>query len=200
MRYDIFIIGLGGQGVLTIGEIIAESASRCSIPVNLFPTKGMAQRGGAIRAQLRLGRELVGPNIPIGGATLVIALEISEALKAVRFAGPGADFLLYGSVWLPPTDVMSKELYPDLQRVLHHLRGSGSSVFYIDPKDLPQRDGSSAPGNIYILGLALGNTQLGHVLDPDIVASVLLDKWEDKSDINHFALQAGVNQVLDYEH
>ena len=74
--FDIYFVGVGGQGVLTIGEIIAEAAFRKNIPVNFYPTKGMAQRGGFVKAQLRLGRTTVGPSIPEKGADLVIATEV----------------------------------------------------------------------------------------------------------------------------
>ncbi len=40
--FDIYFVGVGGQGVLTIGEIISETAYRLGIPVNFYPTKGMA--------------------------------------------------------------------------------------------------------------------------------------------------------------
>ena len=71
--FDIYLVGVGGQGVLTIGEIITETAFRAGKPANFYPTKGMAQRGGAVKAQLRLGRSTVGPAIPERGADLVIA-------------------------------------------------------------------------------------------------------------------------------
>ncbi len=200
MMYDIYMVGLGGQGILTIGEILAESASRCQIPVNFFPAKGMAQRGGVIRAQLRLGRGVVGPNIPINGANLVIAMEVSEALRAIRFARPGADFRLFGSVWRPITDVHSIELYPTLKLVLQHLHKTGSRVYYINPEKLPQFNELSVPGNMYVLGVALENTQLGSLLDPNVVANVILDRWGEKSDRNHFALQSGLSTIQEYEH
>ncbi len=65
--FDLYFVGVGGQGVLTIGEIIAETAFRKGIPVNFYPTKGIAQRGGFVKAQLRLGREAPGPAIPRKG-------------------------------------------------------------------------------------------------------------------------------------
>ncbi|MFN3374801.1 MAG: sortase domain-bontaining protein, partial [Chloroflexus sp.] len=68
------------------------------LPVNYYPTEGMAQRGGFVKAQVRLGRSFVGPNIPEKGADLAISMELSESLKAVRFLKPGADFVLWGHV------------------------------------------------------------------------------------------------------
>lgn len=200
MKYDIYMVGLGGQGVLTIGEILAESAIRCQIPISFFPAKGMAQRGGVIRTQMRFGREVVGPNIPINGADLVISMEVSEALKAIRFSGRGADFLLYGSVWRPVNEVKGNRLYPSIEQVVQHLQKTGSRVYYINPEKLPHFDNFSVPGNIYVLGVALENTQLGNILDPKVVSGVISDKWGEKSDRNLFALQSGLKRIHEYEY
>ena len=117
ITYDIYFVGVGGQGVLTIGEIITETAYRKGLPVNFYPTKGMAQRGGFVKAQLRLGREAPGPAIPEKGADLVIATEVSEALKAVRFVKPEGDFVLYAHVWAPTAVMLGKAPYPKLDEV-----------------------------------------------------------------------------------
>jgi indolepyruvate ferredoxin oxidoreductase, beta subunit len=110
--YDIYLVGVGGQGVLTIGEIITETAFRVGLPVNFYPTKGMAQRGGFVKAQCRIGRATPGPAIPEGGADLVIATEVSEALKAVKFVKRGGDFVLFAYAWAPTAVMLGKATYP----------------------------------------------------------------------------------------
>ncbi len=92
MKFDLYLVGVGGQGVLTIGDVITEAALGSGIPANFYPTKGMAQRGGFVKAQVRLGRAMVGPQIPEKGADLAIAMELSESLRAVRFVRPGGEF------------------------------------------------------------------------------------------------------------
>ena len=64
MKYDIYITGVGGQGVLTIADILTTAAFKKGLPVNYYPTKGMAQRGGFVKAQLRFGETGVGPRHP----------------------------------------------------------------------------------------------------------------------------------------
>jgi hypothetical protein len=122
---DIFLIGVGGQGLLTIGEVIADAAVALDLPVCFYPYKGMAQRGGLVKAQLRLGRSAVGPNIPPRGADLVIAMEVSEALRAVRVLRPGGEFLLFGERWLPTAVLLGKAAYPALETVLEQVRAAG---------------------------------------------------------------------------
>ncbi len=56
MSYDIYLVGVGGQGILTLADLIMRAAVHKGHPVSFFPTKGMAQRGGVVKAELRLGR------------------------------------------------------------------------------------------------------------------------------------------------
>jgi indolepyruvate ferredoxin oxidoreductase beta subunit len=164
--------------VLTIADLIARAALRLGVPVSFYPTKGMAQRGGSVKAQVRLGREAAGPNIPERGADLVIAMEVSEALKAVRFVRPGGDFVLFGHVWPPTAVMLGQAPYPALEQVLEHVQGAGGVVHVLDPGDLPCYEGAPLPANVFVLGAALGRTGLGEILDPSEVAQVVQARWE----------------------
>lgn len=195
-RYDVYLVGVGGQGIMTIGEIIAEAATREGIPVNLYPTKGMAQRGGFVKAQLRLGREAVGPNIAEKGADLVISTEVSETLKAVRFIRPGGEVVLFGYVWAPAEVVLGKAPYPELEQVLERVRRADGCVHYIAPASLPLYENAPVPDNIYVLGAALANTRLGQVLDKGDVADVVRNRWRKGVERNLFAFEEGLKAQL----
>jgi indolepyruvate ferredoxin oxidoreductase beta subunit len=190
--FDVFLVGVGGQGVLTIGDILAEAALQQGIPVNFYPTKGMAQRGGFVKAQLRLGRDMVGPQIPERGADLVIAMEQSEALRAVRYIKPGKDFLLYGHVWLPTAVLLGKAPYPKLESLAEQVQQAGAVFHYLDPEKRPLYEGALVPANIYVLGAVLGQTNLGQILDPDAVANLVRDRWTRGVERNMRAFQAGI--------
>ena len=190
--YDIYFVGVGGQGILTIGEIITEAAFRSGIPVNFYPTKGMAQRGGFVKAQLRIGREGVGPSIPEKGADLVIATEVSEALKVVRFVKPGGDFVLYGTVWEPTAVMMGKAPYPTLDQVFGAVQEAGGKLHHIAPESLPLYEGAPVPDNVYTLGVALARTRLSDVLDVPAVTEVIRTRWKRGVERNQFAFRAGL--------
>jgi len=193
MKYDIYLVGVGGQGVLTIGDLITGAAARQEIPVSFYPTRGMAQRGGAVKARLRLGREGGGPNIPERGADLVIAMERSEALKAVRFIKPGGDFLLFGHVWAPTAVMLGKADYPTLEQVRKQVQEAGGRMHYLAPENLPLYEGAPVAANIYVLGAALGHTPLGEMLDPSQVANLVQTRWKRGAERNRFAFQAGLD-------
>lgn len=196
-HYDIYLVGVGGQGVLTIGDLIAEAALQAGIPVSLYPTKGMAQRGGFVKAQVRLGRETAGPNISERGADLVIAMEVSEALKAVRFVKPDGDFVLFGHVWAPTAVMLGQAPYPALEQVLEQLRKAGGVVHYLDPGRLPLHEGAPAPANIFVLGAALGCSGLGGLLDPSEVAHLVRTRWTRGAARNILAFEAGLSATTE---
>lgn len=190
--YDIYIVGLGGQGVLTIGEIISDAAFKKGIPINFYPTKGMAQRGGFVQAQLRLGCGGVGPSMPLKGADLVISMERSESLKAVRYVKSGADFLLYNSVWAPTAVMLGKAPYPALEEVWGEIEKAGGKVSCLDSKTVPEYNGKPVRENIYVLGAALGQTALKNVFEVDDIVSTIAERWPKGAEANLFAFRSGL--------
>ena len=192
-NYDIYFVGVGGQGVLTIGELVAETAHRAGTPINFYPTKGMAQRGGFVKAQLRLGRETVGASIPEKGADLVIAMEVSEALKAIRFIKPGGDFLLFGHVWSPTAVLLGRAEYPALDQVREQVRETEAKMHYLAPDQLPLYEGVPVAANVFVLGAAVGHTGLGGVLNSVEVAQTVKTRWKRGVERNLFAFQSGLD-------
>jgi indolepyruvate ferredoxin oxidoreductase beta subunit len=192
MNYDIYLVGVGGQGVLTIADLVAQAALQAGVAANYYPTKGMAQRGGFVKAQVRLGRTMVGPQIPEKGADLVIAMELSEALKAVRYIRPGGDFLLFGHVWQPTAVLLGKAPYPARDQVEEQIRVAGARLCYLDPEGIPLLEGTRVPANVYVLGAAVGRTGLGRVLDAKAVAHLVETRWRRGAARNKLAFTAGV--------
>lgn len=191
--FDIYMVGVGGQGILTIGEILSEAALVKDKAVNFYPSKGMAQRGGFVKAQLRLGREKAGPNIPPHMADMVIAMETSEALKAIRFIKPGGDFVLFGDPWLPTAVMLGKASYPAVEDVKRQIKSSGAKLFFIDPCQVPEYQGEKVPDNIFILGAILKQTALGQYFQPEAVEQLILKRWKRRTGSNQFAFQSGMN-------
>ncbi|ATW27806.1 2-oxoacid:acceptor oxidoreductase family protein [Candidatus Formimonas warabiya] len=191
--FDIYIVGVGGQGVLTIGELIIEAALKKNIPANFYPTKGMAQRGGFVKAQLRLGRQVVGPSIPQKGADLIIAMERSESLKAIRYLKCGGDFFLYGSVWAPTAVMLGKAPYPSLEQVWGNLEQAEAKIAYLDPEMLPQYEGKPVAENLFVLGATLGNTALKTLFSAEDLATAITERWPKGAERNLAAFRAGLD-------
>jgi indolepyruvate ferredoxin oxidoreductase alpha subunit len=54
MNYDLVICGVGGQGVLSIAWVIDHAAHEAGLHFKQSEVHGMAQRGGAVSAFVRL--------------------------------------------------------------------------------------------------------------------------------------------------
>jgi len=63
---NIKIAGLGGMGVLTSTEILAEVFFRQGLDVKKAEVHGMSQRGGSICSDVRFGKKVFSPMIPTG--------------------------------------------------------------------------------------------------------------------------------------
>lgn len=192
MKFDIFFAGVGGQGILTIGEVLAEVACNKNFPANFYPSKGMAQRGGFVKAQLRLGRGNISPNISPRGADMVIAMEQSESLKAIPFIKPGGDFVLYGDIWAPTAVLLGKAPYPTLTQISEQIELAGAHLVFIDPNNLPIYEDELVHANLYILGVIIGKTSLGSLINPADVEHIIQTKFKRNTMANIFAFRSGL--------
>ena len=85
---NIVLCGLGGQGVLFMTKILAETAMQRGQKVVGAETHGMAQRGGSVISHLRLG-EVGGSLIRSGTAHFLLALDEHEAYRYLPFLARG---------------------------------------------------------------------------------------------------------------
>ncbi len=195
MTCDIVLVGVGGQGVLTIGELLLHAAFDTGVPASLTPTKGMAQRGGFVKVELRLGREGVGPRIGERSADLVVGTERSEALKGIRYAKPDGTFILFDHVWEPTGVMLGSDPYPAFEPVADAIRAATGRLIVLLPADLPTVDGRPVPSNVYVLGAMIGTASLGELLDSSAVERVLQDRWPKAARSNREAFRAGLRSV-----
>jgi indolepyruvate ferredoxin oxidoreductase beta subunit len=101
-QFNIYLTGVGGQGIGLISEIILRAADHAGHQVKGVDTHGLAQRGGIVVSQIRMGKEIHSPLIPKGQADLVVALERHEALRAITGAlKSGGGLVYYNTVWQP---------------------------------------------------------------------------------------------------
>jgi indolepyruvate ferredoxin oxidoreductase, beta subunit len=113
---DIYLTGVGGQGIGLISEILLRAADHAQLKVKAVDTHGLAQRGGIVVSHLRIGETINAPLIREGKADLVIALERHEALRGAQtFLKQGGTLVYYNVVW-QPLDVrlnIANEIKPD---------------------------------------------------------------------------------------
>ena len=93
--FNIYLAGVGGQGIGLLSEIILRAGDHAGLTVKGVDTHGLAQRGGIVKSQIRIGRHVHSPLIPEGEADIVLALERHEALLAMNLALKNNGTLVY---------------------------------------------------------------------------------------------------------
>jgi indolepyruvate ferredoxin oxidoreductase len=83
--WNILVAGVGGQGVTALSAILAEAAHLDGRPVRTLDQLGLAQKGGGVYAQLRIGvpgappESIAAPRIGAGQADLLLAADMVVA-------------------------------------------------------------------------------------------------------------------------
>lgn len=95
------IAGLGGQGVVLAGDILAEAALFSDLNVKKSEIHGLSRRFGSVSCQVRIGRELHSPLRGHGGVDFLLALEGYEGRKHLPYLTPQGKGL-FNRMWRKP--------------------------------------------------------------------------------------------------
>jgi indolepyruvate ferredoxin oxidoreductase beta subunit len=129
-RGNVFLAGVGGQGILLASEILAEAFLRGGSDVKKSEVHGMAQRGGAVTTHLRFGPKVYSPLIEPGTADLLIAFEKLEALRFIHYLKPGGTAVVNAQEILPAPVSSGQERYPE--QIEERLREATPHTYVVD--------------------------------------------------------------------
>jgi indolepyruvate ferredoxin oxidoreductase, beta subunit len=152
--YNILVVGIGGQGVMTATEILAEAAIALGHDAKKTEVAGMAQRGGVVSSHLRFGPKVLSPQITQGTADLLLAFESAEALRWCHYLKPGALVLMNTAKLVPP--VVNIGLYDYPVDPVAEIRAQGYDVRAFDAMAIAAELGEVRLGNTVMLG-AIGD-------------------------------------------
>ncbi len=92
-NFNIVIVGVGGQGQLTLLQLLAAAALAEKKNVKTSELHGLSQRGGSVEVHIRFGN-VFSPLVSQGQADLILALELQEALRALYYCSSETKILL----------------------------------------------------------------------------------------------------------
>jgi len=148
VTYDIILAGVGGQGVLSLAAIVAKAAMLDGFFVRQSEVHGMAQRGGAVLAHLRVSDEpIAGDLVPAGGADMVLAMEPLESLRYLSYLKPEGIVVTAAEPFVNIPD------YPEIEKVLGAIRALPRSLL-IDAAGIAKEAGSPRAVNMALAGAA----------------------------------------------
>ena len=101
-KFDIYLTGVGGQGIGLLSETLIRAADHAGLAVKGVDTHGLAQRGGMVVSHVRIGSGAHSPLIMAGQAEMVVALERHEALRGMNlYLRDGGTLVYYDTSWQP---------------------------------------------------------------------------------------------------
>jgi len=128
--FNIYLTGVGGQGIGLLSEILLRAADHAGFPVKGVDTHGLAQRGGIVVSQIRIGSDVHSPLIRRGDADLVVALERHEAFRGITaFLKDGGAVIYYDAVWQPLPVRLNQASEVDNDAILAHCSERKIQVF-----------------------------------------------------------------------
>ena len=152
--YSIYISGVGGQGIIKTSVVIGEAAMKTGQEVVMSEIHGMAQRGGGVSTELKIGHAH-SSIIADGTADLLIAFEPLEALRALPKTGKNTQVIMNTSKILPFNIQASEHPYPPLKDMLEEMNSKSREVKALDAVKVATKAGHILSMNMVMLGATL---------------------------------------------
>ncbi|MGD0021163.1 MAG: indolepyruvate oxidoreductase subunit beta [Smithellaceae bacterium] len=193
---NIIITGVGGQGNVLASRVLAGMLVSAGYFVTIGETFGMSQRGGSVMSHLRISSKSVfSPQIPLGRADIIIALEPVEALRVLaRYGNPAVAVLSNSRVVYPIGVITGDFVYPSLDEIESALEKLTAHSWLIDATDAAVELGNPVLGNIVMIG-ALANTAMLPFDRHSFEREITKDMSANKRKLNLAAFDAGAKMI-----
>ncbi len=177
-NFNIKVAGFGGQGILLLGQLLAEMGMREGLEVSWLPSYGPEMRSGSAHCHVCLSKERVGSPLISNPDVLIAMNELSLRKFASQVVRGGT--ILYNQDSMP-ADFQKPE----------------ARVICIPASEIADRLGSAKAANVVMMGALLEETEC---LASGTAMQVIEDKVKKVSmlETNRKALAAG-RQYIDHE-
>jgi indolepyruvate ferredoxin oxidoreductase beta subunit len=192
--YNILMVGVGGQGIITASDILTQAALIHGYDAKKSEIHGMSQRGGSVSSHVRFGEVVYSPVITPGTVDILLSLEEMEALRWIGYAGKHT-LVVVCQTMLKPAMV---EEYPT--GVEEELRNVCPKLFLVDPKELGERIEREVFFNVALLGLISPMLDIPETAWLEAISGKVPQRFRDQN-ISAFKqgmifYQAGLKEVL----
>ena len=170
-HFNIIICGVGGTGVIGLGELLREATNIEGNRVLAAESRGSGQRGGPATASVRFTAlneneeyddrtALWSGSVGVGSADLMIATEVAEALRNALYLWGNSKVLLNNFRLVPKQtrkELKAKSLtYPSNEEVVSMLQQLTPHVYPVNASDMSMEHfGSYRMTNPILVGLAI---------------------------------------------
>ena len=148
---NIALVGVGGQGILLASEVISKAAMLSSSDVKKSEVHGMAQRGGSVISQVRIGEKVYSPLIPDGETDFLVSFELLESLRYADSLVEGGMALINRQIITPVT--VSSGQQPWIEDIEDHIERAFPNRKIIDALQMARDVGNIRTVNMIMTGV-----------------------------------------------
>jgi indolepyruvate ferredoxin oxidoreductase, beta subunit len=186
MIYDLVVCGVGGQGVLSIAWVLDHAAVAAGFHLKQPEVHGMAQRGGAVSAFVRIADAPIASDlIPDGAAQMVLSVEPMESLRYTRLLRPD------GWIVTDVTPLKNVADYP-APAALYDVLFAAPRVVALDATRLAHKAGTVKAQNMVMVGAAARLLPVPAPLLEQQVRALFAAKGQRIADANVDAFRRGM--------
>ena len=169
---NIVLCGVGGQGTVLASKLIAAAAMEKGLRVMSAETIGMAQRGGNVFSNLRIGESMHAPLLQSGQADLILGFEPGETVRMLHYLKPGGTVITNCRPVKPTTATLTGSSY-DGTEMIAYLRQNlpAEKLLVVDGQAAIDALGSARILNMVLLGAAIRTGELG-LTEDDIIKAM----------------------------
>ena len=144
----ILLVGVGGQGTILAGQLLAMVAADAGLDVKVSEIHGMSQRGGSVSTVVRVGEKVESMVCDPGCADIVVAFEAVEALRAQQFLRDGGTMFVNDEQIVPVSVNVGNFTMPaDAEARLNAI-----GAVRIDAGEIARAAGSPKSTNVVLVG------------------------------------------------
>lgn len=148
---SLLLVGVGGQGTILASKVITDVALASGLDVKMSEVHGMAQRGGSVVTQVKIGEEVHSPLVEKGEAQVILAFEQLEALRWLEYLKPGGEVIVNLQVIEPMPVIIGRAKYP--AGIVEAIGSKAEKVTVIDALDIAQACGNPKVSNVVMMGV-----------------------------------------------
>lgn len=159
-QFNAVLAGVGGQGILLAAEILGTAAIIEGLNVRVSEIHGMAQRGGAVVSNVRIGENVFAPTVLDGQADVLLGFEPFETLRNLKFASEKT-LVIMSNEKIPPPELTAKMMkYPSLKEIEEKIHLFTNNVLIVEAAKIAKEAGSILTQNIVLLGAMVATEKM----------------------------------------
>ncbi len=183
---SIVFAGVGGQGVVTVAIIVGRAAVIEGKNALMTELHGMAQRGGKILVEVRVG-DYRSPVIPARSADVIVGFEELETVRNIPKLKKGGTILLNRRKIHPVSLTIRQQNYPN-DLIEAELRNY--ETINVDADQVAMDLGNKRVANTVMVG-ALFATDLLGISESSLIGAIKESLPEKHWDVNVMAFEKG---------